>query len=124
MNAWIRIMRPFNDFLITMCAIVGIVVDNGQDSFIGHWPSLAMIFVGGFALSAAAMVLNDYFDQEVDRINDPSRPIPSGQIKPKQALIFGIALIVIGVLMGIGIDTYEFVRNGNQFGVSIVTSII
>jgi len=106
-----------------MCAIVGIMVDMGKDTF-WHYPSLIMIFVGGWALSASAMVLNDYFDIEVDKINDPTRPIPSGQIKPKQALHFGIILIVIGVLMGIGIDTYEWLRWESQFGVSIVTSII
>ncbi len=106
-----------------MCAIVGIMVDMGVETFY-HYPSLIMIFVGGWALSASAMVLNDYFDIEVDKINDPSRPIPSGQIKPKQALRFGIILIVIGLLMGIGIDTFEWLYWGSQFGVSIVTSII
>jgi len=116
-------MRPFNCFLITMCAIVGIMVDQGVDTF-KHYPSLIMIFIGGWALSASAMVLNDYFDIEVDKINDPSRPIPSGEIKPKQALRFGVILIVIGLLMAIGIDTYEWIVWKSQFGVSIVTSII
>lgn len=116
-------MRPFNCFLITMCAIVGIMVDMGTDTF-DHYPSLIMIFIGGWALSASAMVLNDYFDIEVDKINDPTRPIPSGQIKPKQALHFGIILIVIGVSMGIGIDTFEWLEFKSQFGVSIITSII
>ncbi|MHA1629364.1 MAG: geranylgeranylglycerol-phosphate geranylgeranyltransferase [Candidatus Heimdallarchaeota archaeon] len=123
MNPWIRIMRPFNCFLITMCAIVGIMVDQGIKTF-KHWPSLILIAIGGWALSAAAMVLNDFFDVDIDRINDPSRPIPSGQITPKQAMIFGIVLIVIGNLAGISIDVYEWLVFKNQFGVSIVTAII
>jgi geranylgeranylglycerol-phosphate geranylgeranyltransferase len=125
-------MRPFNCALITLCAIVGIMVDNGVETFfvrdngdiLHHWPSLLMIFIGGWALSAAAMVLNDYFDIEIDKINDPDRPIPSGKIKPKQALRFGIILITIGVLMSIGIDTYEWLVFENQFGVSIVTAVL
>ncbi|NHJ49190.1 MAG: hypothetical protein FK733_15485 [Asgard group archaeon] len=129
---WISIMRPFNCALITLCAIVGIMVDNGVETFfidtgteiLHHWPSLLMIFIGGWALSAAAMVLNDYFDIEIDKINEPDRPIPSGKIKPKQALRFGIILIVIGVLMSIGIDTYEWLVFGRQFGVSVVTAVI
>ena len=111
-SPWIAIQRPFNCFLITMCAIVGIMVSNPAEfndaQLLSHLPSLIMIFIGGWALSASAMVLNDYFDIEVDKINDPNRPIPSGKITPKQALTFGIILIVIGILMSIGIDLYEF----------------
>ncbi|MHA1366068.1 MAG: geranylgeranylglycerol-phosphate geranylgeranyltransferase [Candidatus Heimdallarchaeota archaeon] len=126
---WIIIQRPFNCFLITMCAIVGIMVSNPNEfndaQLLTHLPSLIMIFIGGWALSASAMVLNDYFDIEVDKINDPNRPIPSGKITPKQALTFGIILIVIGILMGIGIDLYEYLGNsGVQIGVSIVTAVI
>ncbi|MCE7744941.1 MAG: UbiA family prenyltransferase [Candidatus Heimdallarchaeota archaeon] len=128
-NPWIRIMRPFNCFLLTMCAIVGIMVSNPEEFYsvsdlLGHLPTLVMIFIGGWALSASAMVLNDYFDIEVDKINDPKRPIPSGEITPKQALTFGIILIAVGILMGIGIDLFENIRHGSQFGVSIVTAVI
>ncbi len=129
-NPWIRIMRPFNCFLLTMCAIVGIMVSNPEEFYSGsdlidHLPTLIMIFIGGWALSASAMVLNDYFDIEIDKINDPDRPIPSGEIKPKQALSFGLILIAIGILMGIGIDLYEFfMQTGSQVGVSIVTAVI
>jgi len=122
-------MRPFNCFLLTMCAIVGIMVSNPEEFYsvsdlLGHLPTLVMIFIGGWALSASAMVLNDYFDIEVDKINDPKRPIPSGEITPKQALTFGIILIAVGILMGIGIDLFENIRHGSQFGVSIVTAVI
>ena len=122
LKPWIVIMRPFNCFLITMCAIVGIMVDNAVQSF-AHWPSLIMIFIGGWALSAAAMVLNDYFDVEIDRINVPDRPIPSGQIKEKHALIFGIILVVIGLLMSGGIELYEGLVWNNFHGVSLGTAI-
>ena len=90
-----------------MCAIVGIMVDQGVNTF-NHWPSLIMIFIGGWALSASAMIFNDYFDIEVDKINEPDRPIPSGKITPKQALTFAIICVVIGLLAGIGLDTYEY----------------
>lgn len=120
---WISIQRPFNCFLITMCAIVGIMVDQGVKTF-DHWPTLIMIFIGGWALSAAAMVFNDYFDIEVDKINEPDRPIPSGRITSKQALTFGIVLIVIGILAGLGLDLYEYFIGDGQIGVSIVTAVV
>ncbi len=123
-NPWLRIMRPFNCFLISMCAIVGWVADKGTSAFTEQWPALIMTFIGGWALSAAAMILNDYFDIEVDKINQPQRPIPNGEIKPKTALIVGIVLVILGILLGLGIDFYSYYALEGVFGVAIVTAII
>lgn len=118
-------MRPFNCFLISMCAIVGWIADNGRTVFTEHWPALILTFIGGWALSAAAMILNDFFDIEIDKINQPQRPIPSGEIKPKTALIVGIILIAIGIIMGLGIDFFEYYAKGSSvFGVALVTALV
>jgi geranylgeranylglycerol-phosphate geranylgeranyltransferase len=42
------------------------------------------------------MVINDYYDRKIDAINEPKRPIPSGTIKPGEALAFMGVLIVAG----------------------------
>ncbi|MHA1557543.1 MAG: geranylgeranylglycerol-phosphate geranylgeranyltransferase [Candidatus Heimdallarchaeota archaeon] len=123
-NPWLRIMRPFNCFLISMCAIVGWTADKGISAFTEQWPALIMTFIGGWALSAAAMILNDYFDIEVDKINQPQRPIPNGEIKPKTALIVGIILVILGNLLGLGIDLFSYFALGGAFGVAIVTALI
>ena len=39
--------------------------------------SFAAGFIGG-----GGMVVNDLFDIEIDRINKPSRPLPSGSVSP------------------------------------------
>lgn len=43
------------------------------------------------------MILNDYFDREIDRDDSPERPIPSGQIIPDTALLMGLVLCGLGV---------------------------
>ncbi len=60
------------------------------------WLDLAYGFVTGFMLTAASMAINDYYDREIDAINEPKRPIPSGLIKPKEALTFAFILTAIG----------------------------
>jgi len=50
----------------------------------------------GFMLTAASMAINDYYDREIDKINEPSRPIPSGLIKPREALAYAFVLAIIG----------------------------
>jgi geranylgeranylglycerol-phosphate geranylgeranyltransferase len=55
-------------------------------------------FLAGFLLLASSMVLNDYFDREIDAINDLTRPLPSGIVKPREALSFALILGSIGLL--------------------------
>jgi len=53
-------------------------------------------FITGFMLTGASMTINDYRDREIDIINEPNRPIPSGLIRPGEALVFALALTIIG----------------------------
>jgi geranylgeranylglycerol-phosphate geranylgeranyltransferase len=55
-------------------------------------------FMAGFFLLAASMVLNDYFDREIDAINQPKRPIPIGAVKTSEAISFAIILACVGML--------------------------
>jgi geranylgeranylglycerol-phosphate geranylgeranyltransferase len=51
--------------------------------------------------NAAANVINDYFDQETDKINRPKRPLISGDVKPQTALYIAIILFTIGTVLAI-----------------------
>jgi 4-hydroxybenzoate polyprenyltransferase len=61
------------------------------------WPALLMLMGASAALYSAGMVLNDWFDYEVDSIERPSRPLPSGKIPRNHALLFGSLLLACGV---------------------------
>lgn len=54
-------------------------------------------YITGFTLCGASMAINDYFDLPIDRINAPHRPIPSGAVTPRLALILSIALLGLGL---------------------------
>jgi geranylgeranylglycerol-phosphate geranylgeranyltransferase len=58
--------------------------------------SLFFGFVTAFTLTGASMAINDYYDRNIDAINEPNRPIPRGAISPKQALLYAFILTVIG----------------------------
>ncbi len=59
--------------------------------------NLLMGTVTAFALTAASMVMNDYYDREIDAINEPSRPIPKGVIRPEEALAYATAFGILGL---------------------------
>ena len=59
-----------------------------------------LLLLGGVAAgSAAADTLTGYNDRDIDAIMErtKNRPIPSGRISPKNALIFGLILAAISL---------------------------
>jgi 4-hydroxybenzoate polyprenyltransferase len=53
---------------------------------------------------SAGMIWNDFFDAEVDRVERPNRPIPSGRISAQFAFGLALALAVVGCLLGWAVD--------------------
>ena len=77
--------------------IVGAMLAAGTE-IANEWLKLLLGFLTGFALTGASMAINDYYDREIDAINEPQRPIPSGAVTPNQALVFAAALTIVGLL--------------------------
>jgi geranylgeranylglycerol-phosphate geranylgeranyltransferase len=94
-SGYIRLMRPANCLMMGFAVVVGAALANKalSSSFL---PNLVYGFFTGFLLTAASMSINDYYDREIDAVNEPSRPIPSGTIKPKEALVFAFVLSALG----------------------------
>lgn len=90
-------MRPVNCLMVGFAVIVGATIANPK-ALSALWLNLIYGFVTGFTLAASAMAINDYYDKEVDAINEPSRPIPSGLVKPQEALAFSFSLAAVGLL--------------------------
>jgi geranylgeranylglycerol-phosphate geranylgeranyltransferase len=94
-GSYVRITRPVNCLMMGFAVVVGSAL--ASSNLLGFlWPNLTLGFITGFALTAASMAINDYYDREIDSTNEPSRPIPSGLIKPREALAFAFILTVIG----------------------------
>ena len=98
MNARVlfKIVRPADVFLLGIGVIVGYVVSTGTLQI-----SIELLAgaVSCGLYTAFAMVTNDIIDMEADKVNEPGRPIPSGKLSPKEALIYSFILLALGVLM-------------------------
>jgi len=77
-------------------------------------------FVTSFTLTAASMVVNDFYDREIDTINEPNRPIPRGDVNPKEALIFAIALNIIGLWAALQTNTASLIVAAIAWIISII----
>lgn len=68
----------------------------GAGAVVAVAASLSVFYVGG-------MYLNDAFDQRIDALERPERPIPSGQISAAAVFVVGFALLALGVA-GLGLS--------------------
>jgi heme o synthase len=74
-------------------------------------PLTWMLLLGGVAAgSAAADTITGYNDRDIDAIMDRTkdRPIPSGRISPRNALIFGLILTAIALIFSWLINLWVF----------------
>jgi len=95
LGGYLHLMRPANCLMMGFAVVVGAALADPNSLSI-FWQGLTYGFITGFMLTAASMAINDYYDREIDAVNEPKRPIPSGLIKPKEALAFAFTITVTG----------------------------
>jgi len=88
------LIRPVNCAMIGFAVIVGAFVSKPSPI---PWLQLVLGFFTGFFVCAYSMSVNDVYDLEVDRVNRPDRPIPSGRISVRQASTLSLTMLVVGL---------------------------
>jgi geranylgeranylglycerol-phosphate geranylgeranyltransferase len=89
--------------------MIGLAVIVGETIALGIFPSISQAVLGFLTASlllAGTMVLNDIQDVQIDKVNSPDRPIPSGKVSVGEAyavstVLSGLALLssaLLGVL--------------------------
>ena len=120
---YLRLMRPVNCLMMGFAVIVGAVISKQsfEDIFFSN---LVYGFITGFTLAAASMIINDFCDKDIDAINEPSRPIPSGLIKPEEALVFASVLTAIGFVAAFLTNTANALVTSLCFMTAIISWMV
>ena len=72
---------------------------------VGMW-CLGLLIAASALLYLAGMVLNDVFDIELDREEQPYRPLPSGRISLAAARWLGWNMLTFGVMLAVGVAVW------------------
>lgn len=59
------------------------------------WPTIIRLLAGQVALQFSIGILNDYCDRELDAASGKNKPIVLGFVRPREALLAGLAMIVV-----------------------------
>ncbi len=90
---FVSIIRPLN---CTMAAFGTFIGSSIAGSAIQLNQGIGIAMAVAFLVCAGGMVINDYFDRNLDKKLHPGKPLPSGKIKPKTALCYAIVLFIAG----------------------------
>jgi 4-hydroxybenzoate polyprenyltransferase len=93
-RAYLELLRPPN--LATAAADVLAGFSVGR---LANLPALPWLLTATVCLYAGGVVLNDFFDRDVDRVERPERPIPSGRVSERRAAVLGGVLLAAGVAL-------------------------
>lgn len=115
--AYVQLSRPLNGVIAFISAGLGGVFASGYVSESVRDVKLLYVSVAALLLLSAGNAINDYCDYQIDLINKPKRPLPSGRIPRSHALIFTIVLIGIGIGLGVLINIYAV-------GIAILVSVL
>ena len=102
---------PSNILSGSFAAATTTTVTQGEDlHLIALVASSSLLYIAG-------IVLNDYFDIEIDKRERPSRPLPSGNISKRNALTIAIVALLIA-------NTLALVISVTSFAVSLALTLV
>ncbi|MBN3891016.1 MULTISPECIES: chlorophyll synthase ChlG [unclassified Nostoc] len=81
---------------------------------------LTCMLLAGPLMTGYTQILNDYYDREIDAINEPYRPIPSGAIPLPQVIIQIWVLLIAGIGLAFVLDVWS----GHEFPTITAIAII
>jgi len=100
LKAHIELLDPITWVGVLQGIVCGAIA-SGQMKFtiahLGEFALLALLF--GPLGTGFSQSVNDYYDRDLDRINEPTRPIPSGRLSEKEALWNWVIVAIIVLLV-------------------------
>ena len=106
-NAWLELLRLPNLFTVPgdpiACFLLVVLIGWGATPHtepvdaVGAMVSMLLAACSSLLLYCAGLLANDYFDLEEDRRERPNRPLPSGRVQPRSAILVALSLALGGI---------------------------
>lgn len=93
----LRLMRPANIITAVADILAGIAIAGFVHGDYSFHPVL-MLVLSTACLYGGGVVMNDYFDAALDKLERPERPIPSGIVSKSEAAALGMTLFLTGIV--------------------------
>jgi 4-hydroxybenzoate polyprenyltransferase len=94
-----RVDRPIGVWLLFLPGLWGILLSAPPPREAARL--IVLFAIGALVMRAAGCVVNDLWDRDVDRMvaRTAGRPLASGTVRPRHALVFLAALLLVGLVI-------------------------
>ncbi|HEV2833247.1 MAG TPA: UbiA-like protein EboC [Hanamia sp.] len=100
-KGFLQLMRPANIITSVSDVLAGVAISGFlfEATFqTNYMAPLALLCISTMGLYGGGVVFNDVFDQALDKVERPERPIPRGLVTIKEATVLGILLLLTGII--------------------------
>jgi chlorophyll synthase len=107
-SAFTELLKPITWFPPMWAFACGVVASGVSPN--GQWVLIITgILLAGPLVCATSQAVNDWFDREVDAINEPHRPIPSGRMPGRWGLYIAIMWTALSLAVATVLGPWGFV---------------
>ena len=93
-GALLQLLKPITWFPPMWAFLCG-WISAGPGTDLSGWSLLAGVILTGPLVCGASQIVNDWYDRDVDALNEPDRPIPSGRVPGTTAFWFAVVWTAI-----------------------------
>lgn len=104
---YLRLMRPANIVTAIADVLAGIAISGFMAAWVFnylHILPVLLLCISTAGLYGGGVVFNDVFDADLDRVERPERPIPSGLISLREATTLGSILLIAGIVAAFAVN--------------------
>ncbi|MBW4656260.1 MAG: chlorophyll synthase ChlG [Kaiparowitsia implicata GSE-PSE-MK54-09C] len=109
-NIWkirLQLMKPITWIPLIWGVVCGAASGGGYRWSLEHvLIAAACMLMSGPLLAGYTQTINDFYDRDIDAINEPYRPIPSGAISIPQVTTQILVLLLAGIAVAYGLDQW------------------
>jgi len=107
-SAVLELLKPITWFPPMWAFACGVVSSGVAIAANWHIAILGIILAGPL-ICAMSQAINDWYDRDVDAINEPHRPIPSGRIPGRWGLYIAILWTILSLLVASMLGQWVFI---------------
>ncbi len=96
---FVELTKPRVVTMVVLTTLFGFYLGSGTEAF--DWLCLGWTLLGTSLAAGGTMALNQYLERDLDAQmhRTRQRPLPEGRLAPADALLFGAALTLLGILV-------------------------
>ena len=103
LSTFFLLPRPLNGLITALSVGIGALTADQ----VLVWPAILLAALSAALINGAGNAFNDLLDIDIDRINRPLRPLPSGRLSPNAARMQSVLLALAGCALAFWLSLWH-----------------